>query len=57
VVAPVMALMGLTVMLPHSLNQMSFWICGDTVRFKSRRVQQLGQRLHPRGLWRRMAPP
>jgi hypothetical protein len=37
VVAPVKALMGLTVMLPHSLNQMSFWICGDTVAAKPAR--------------------
>lgn len=31
VVAPVIALTGFMVMLPHSLNQMSFWICGDRV--------------------------
>ncbi len=30
VVAPVMALIGFTVMLPHSLYQMSFWICSDS---------------------------
>ena len=36
-VAPVKALMGLTVMLPQSLNQMSFWICGDTVAAKPAR--------------------
>ncbi|OQB98874.1 MAG: hypothetical protein BWX79_03259 [Alphaproteobacteria bacterium ADurb.Bin100] len=29
--------MGLTVMLPQSLNQMSFWICGDTVAAKPAR--------------------
>ena len=33
-VAPVKALMGFTVILPQSLNQMSFWICAETVASK-----------------------
>jgi hypothetical protein len=34
VVAPVMALIGLTVMLPHSLYQASFWICSTATASK-----------------------
>ena len=43
-------------MLPHSLYQTSFWICGDSLVSMPARVQQVAQRLHARrGLARRLA--
>ena len=42
-VAPVMPLMGFTVMLPHSLYQMSFWIWADKLALKPARINSSTQ--------------
>ena len=44
VVAPVIALIGFIVMLPHSLYQTSRWICADTVASKPASRQQSRER-------------